>query len=175
MKDRWAIRTMCKVLEVSESGYYGWQRSVHTSSTRRVSDQRLLAEIRAVHRISGGEYGWPRVWHALRPQGIRVGKERVRILMQTHSVRGTVKRKFVITTDSTHGLAIAPNLLLRQFNPAQLSQIWASDITYRTPRQRDLAANRGKSDVRDVVCWCWGLAQYRQAPFDASDAPHGCG
>lgn len=53
MKDRWAIRTMCKVLEVSESGYYGWQRSVHTSSTRRVSDQRLLAETRAATKNVG--------------------------------------------------------------------------------------------------------------------------
>ena len=175
MKARWTIRTMCKVLEVSESGYYGWRRSTHIQSIRRVSDQRLLAEIRAVHRISEGEYSWPRVWYALRQQGIRVGKERARILMHAHGVLGKVKRKFVITTDSTHGLAVAPNLLLRQFNPAQLSQIWASDITYRTPRQRDLAANRGKSDVRDVVCWCWGLAQYRQAPFGASDAPRACG
>ncbi|MFW8566849.1 hypothetical protein [Orrella sp. 11846] len=57
MKARWTIRTMYKVLEVSESGYYGWRRSAHTQSIRRVSDQRLLAEIRAVHRISEGEYG----------------------------------------------------------------------------------------------------------------------
>lgn len=33
-------------------------------------------------------------------RGIRVGKDRVRKLMQQHGIRAKTKRKFVVTTDS---------------------------------------------------------------------------
>jgi len=47
-----------------------------------VGNDALLVHIRAVHAQNKGEYGWPRVWTQLLVQGIRVGKERVRKLMQ---------------------------------------------------------------------------------------------
>ena len=40
------------------------------------------------------------------------------------------KRRFILTTDSKHSYPVAPNILSRQFNPAQLNQVWATDITY---------------------------------------------
>jgi putative transposase len=40
------------------------------------------------------------------------------------------QRQFVVTTDSKHNLAIAPNLLQRNFTPAAPNQTWTSDITY---------------------------------------------
>lgn len=131
MKGRWSVRLVCKVLEVSESGYYGWCRvGRKAQSENHVSDKRLLTEIRAIDKEVNGEYGWPRMWHSLKRNGFRVGKERVRKLMQAHGIKGKVKRKYVVTTDSSHQMSVVPNLVDRQFNPAAPDVLWTSDITY---------------------------------------------
>jgi putative transposase len=71
--------------------------------------------IKAIHAETKGEYGWPRIWKELLVRGIRVGKERVRKLMNLHGIQARTKRKFKATTDSNHHLPVAPNLLERQF------------------------------------------------------------
>lgn len=123
MKGRWPVRTMCRVLAVSESGYYGWQRARGRRMRTRAPDEQVLVHIRAIHREVKGEYGWPRIDQELRRRGLRVGKERVRLLMQAHGVRGKVKRRYVSTTDSKHALPVAPNLVQRQFSPAAPDRI----------------------------------------------------
>ena len=135
MKGHWPVRAICRVLGVSESGYYGWQRCCGGPTRRRLPDERVLVHIRAIHREVKGEYGWPRIYQELRRRGLRVGKERVRLLMQAHGVRGRVKRKYVSTTDSKHALPVAPNLVQRQFSPAAPDRIWCSDITYLPTEQ----------------------------------------
>lgn len=79
---------------------------------KRMSDEALLAHIRAIHSEVKGEYGWPKMWKELIVRGHRVGKERIRLLMQLHGILAKCKRKFVVTTDSKHHLPIAPNLVL---------------------------------------------------------------
>jgi putative transposase len=60
-----------------------------------------------------------------------VGKRRLQRLMQKHGIQARGKRKFrVTTTDSKHGLAIAPNVLDRRFTLAAPNQAWVGDITY---------------------------------------------
>ncbi|OOA31934.1 transposase, partial [Burkholderia cenocepacia] len=63
-------------------------------------------------------------------RGVRVGKERVRKLMVQHGVRARHKRKYIATTNSNHGLPVAPNLLERNFTALAPNQVWTSDITY---------------------------------------------
>ena len=63
-------------------------------------------------------------------RGMRVGKERVRRLMQQHGIKAKTKRKFVVTTDSRHSLPVAPDPVQRRFNPDAPNQIWTGDITY---------------------------------------------
>ncbi len=63
-------------------------------------------------------------------RGIRVGRERVRRLMQQHGIRAKTRRKFVVTTDSRHSLPVAPDLVQRRFNPDAPDQLWYGDITY---------------------------------------------
>tara|TARA_R110000851_G_scaffold73979_1_gene163109 strand:+ start:14844 stop:15704 length:861 start_codon:yes stop_codon:yes gene_type:complete len=130
MKGHWPVRAMCRVLSVSESGFYGWQRCGKVPGSARLPDQRLLVHIRAIHREVKEEYGWPRVYHELRRRGLRVGKERVRLLMQAHGIRGKAKRRYIATTDSRHALPVAPNLVQRLFSTAAPDRVWCSDITY---------------------------------------------
>ena len=50
--------------------------------------------------------------------------------MQLHGIRAKGKRRFKVTTDSNHGLPVAPNLLNRQFDVAKPDKVWVGDITY---------------------------------------------
>jgi putative transposase len=128
----WPIRVQCRVLIVSVSGYHQHQRRRRDIAQRRhLSDEALLVHIRAVYAEARGAYGWPRIWRQLRAQGIRVGKQRVQRLMQAHGIRARGKRRFrIATTDSRHGLPIAPNVLDRNFTVAAPNQVWVGDLTY---------------------------------------------
>ena len=77
-----------------------------------------------------GEYGWPRMHKELVARGIRVGKERVRRLMQQHGIHARTKPKFVVTADSRHSLPVAPDLVQRRFTPEAPNRLWSGDITY---------------------------------------------
>jgi len=120
MKGRWPITLMCEVLEVSSSGYFSWDASGRRprGHGRCHSDEALLAHIGAIHEQLRGEYGWPRMHKELLARGLRVGKERVRLLMQRHGIRAKGRKKFVVTTDSKHQLPVAPDLVQRRFTAA---------------------------------------------------------
>lgn len=65
-KASWPVTLSCEVLEVSTSGYLEHQRRrAQTAPSKpggRVSNENLLAHIRAIHAEVKGEYGWPRMW-----------------------------------------------------------------------------------------------------------------
>ena len=76
---------------------------------KRISDEALMVCIWAIHAEVRQEYGWLKMWQELVARGHRMGKERVRRLMQQHGIRARCKRKYVVTTDSQHHLPIAPD------------------------------------------------------------------
>jgi len=127
----WPIRVQCQVLGVSAAGYHEHiARRLTVARRRHLSDQALLVHIRALFAAHRGAYGWPRIWRQLQAEGVRVGKLRVQQLMQRHGIRARGKRRFRVTTDSRHGLPIAPNLLNRNFTVAAPNRVWAGDMTY---------------------------------------------
>ena len=133
MKGRWPITLMCEVLEVSASGYFSWvdgRRGEQGGPKRFLSDEAVLAHLRALHAELRGEYGWPRMHKELLARGVRVGKERVRKLMQRHGIKAKGRKKFVVTTDSRHQLPVAPDLVQRRFTPEAPNRVWTGDITY---------------------------------------------
>ena len=91
-----SIATMCRVLGVSASGYYAWQR--RAASARTVEDAELLEQIRGFHRASRGTYGTPRIHRDLRAAGVRVGRKRVARLLKQAGLRGVSRRKWPVTT-----------------------------------------------------------------------------
>ena len=126
-----SVSNACRVLQVSRSGYYAHRRA--RQSARSLQEQ---THVKAVFAASGASYGSRRVVHALREQGLRMGRYRVRMLMREAGLRTSWKRKFVSTTDSRHTLPVAENVLDRQFDVAEPNRAWVSDITYSTPSQR---------------------------------------
>ena len=114
MSKTYPVSLSCEVLGVSASGYFEWVRRRASSKSGpggRLSDEALLAHMRAIHAQVKQEYGWPRMHRELLARGIRVGKERVQRLMKQHGMRAKTKRKFVVTTDSAHHLPVAPDLV----------------------------------------------------------------
>ncbi len=123
------ITTMCRVLEVSASGYFAWRR--RGPSARALSDATLTELIRAIHVRSRGTYGVPRV-HAelLFDHGLRVGRKRVARLMRDAGLEGVHRRRAFKTTKRDRDAAPAPDLVQRQFAPPGPDQLWVADITY---------------------------------------------
>jgi putative transposase len=130
-REDFAVRLMCRVLQVSSSGYYQWQHA--SPCLRAIADEALMAHIRVSYEASDRRYGAPRIHRELQAQGTRVGQKRVARLMRTHGLVGRRRQRArVTTTDSTHAHPIAPNVLARQFdgNGIALNRVWVSDITY---------------------------------------------
>ena len=124
----WSVAEMCRTLEVSRAGFYAWR--TRPPATRTQQDQRLGVEIQAIHAETRQRYGSPRVHAELRERGHRVGRKRVARLMRQHGLCARRRRRFRITTDSNHPLAVAPNVLARQFTVAAPDTAWVTDITY---------------------------------------------
>ena len=124
----WPLPIMCRVMAVSKSGYFAWRDG--RERPRRSRDRALTVHIQAIHQQSRLTYGSPRIHHALKAQGIAVGRKRVERLMKAAARAVLPLRRFVITTDSAHDQPIAPNLLEQDFTAAAPNQVWVTDITY---------------------------------------------
>jgi putative transposase len=86
-------------------------------------EQELVAEISRIFEESRRTYGSPRITAALRQQGIRCNRKRVARLMREHYLVARYRqRRRVRTTDSRHGLPIAPNRLNRQFSAQRANE-----------------------------------------------------
>ena len=125
----WPVRTLCRVLGVSASGYYAWRE--RPDSARQAANQRLLGDIQRLHAEHHGRYGSPRLHAALRTEGQAVSRGRIERLMRAAGIRAIAARRFrPTTTDSRHALPVAPNLLQQKFVAEAPNQVWLADITY---------------------------------------------
>jgi transposase InsO family protein len=122
------LAVICRVLEVSTSGYYAWTERGASCRSRRDLD--LAAKVRAAHTASKGRYGSPRVHAELRAAGEKVGRKRIARIMKQAHLEGRKRRRFRKTTDSNHRLPIAPNRLERDFTATAPNQAWVTDITF---------------------------------------------
>ena len=109
---RYPIAVMCRVLDVSASGYYAWVK--RPPSERAVTDAALTAKIRAAHATSNGTYGAPRLQIDLAEAGMRISRKRVARLMRNAGLVGVSRRKSIVTTIRDGGRQ-APDLVDRDF------------------------------------------------------------
>jgi putative transposase len=124
-----SIKIMCRVLEVSRSGFHAWAR--REPSKRAVADAALSDRIAEIHAESGKTYGSPRVHAELcLEDGVRVGRKRVERLMRHAGLSGMIRRRRGRTTVSVAGIRTAPDLVERDFNPTAVNRLWCADITY---------------------------------------------
>jgi putative transposase len=127
-KKEFPVQRLCKVLDVSPSGYFAWRS--RPASCRQREDLVLLAHIRSSFALSRGTYGSPRMTRELQDEGFRVGRRRTARLMRENGLNARPKRRFKRTTDSHHAFPIAPNLIDQDFSAERPNQKWAADISY---------------------------------------------
>lgn len=121
------IATMCRVLEVSPSGYYAWCQRPPSKGTRQ--DAKLCIQIEAIHRKSRGSYGVPRIHAELQENGVRVGRKRVARLMRQAGLEG-ISRRREGTTKRNQKARPAPDLVKRDFSAHRPNQLWVADLKY---------------------------------------------
>ncbi|TDP62420.1 transposase InsO family protein [Bradymonas sediminis] len=122
------VRTLCRVMQVSRSGFYDWQK--RPLSERAQENAMLLAEIEEIFEASYKRYGFRRVLSVLLARGYHAGKHRVARLMRENGLFARKRRAFCKTTDSNHNYDIEHNKLNRAFTAAAPNQAWVGDITY---------------------------------------------
>jgi putative transposase len=123
----YSMPLMCKVLNVSRSGYYKWLKC---KSRKNKEDKMLLEVIRYHYKKSDCTYGLPRIYAAIRKQGLRINKKRINRIMKGNGIKAKTKRKFMITTHRNSKHSVSENLLQGNFAVQKINQVWSSDITY---------------------------------------------
>jgi putative transposase len=126
-KKDFPVQQLCRVLGVSQSGYFAWRTRL--PSQRQRQDMVLLAHVRSAFTLSNGTYGSPRMTRELRDQGLAVGRRRTARLMRDNGLCARQKRRFKRTTDSEHAWPVSPNLLDQDFSTTAPNQKWSADIS----------------------------------------------
>ena len=127
-RDEFPVSRMCKVLEVSRSGYYAWRK--RPPSKREMANQELYKDIKAVYNESGGTYGSPRIYRTLKQRGIACSENRVARLMRLRNLQANQTKTYKTTTKRNPADPVAPNVLQRDFEADRPNQKWLTDITY---------------------------------------------
>jgi putative transposase len=91
-KKDFPVAHLCKILDVSPSGYFAWKS--RPASTRQREDLVLLAHVRSAFTLSHETYGSPRMTHELREQGLAAGRRRVARLMRENGLKARQPRRF---------------------------------------------------------------------------------
>jgi len=121
------VAKLCKVLMVSRSGYYAWDK--RPQSKRAQEDEAITTEIKKIHEKSRRAYGSRKITEAICRKRL-VNHKRIERLMRQADIRSKVAKKFKATTNSKHSLPVAENVLNREFRADRPNQKMMSDITY---------------------------------------------
>jgi putative transposase len=127
-RERWGIEPICTTLQFAPSTYYA--AVSHTASARQVADDQLKLEIARVHRDNFAVYGIEKIWHELKREGRKVGRDRVARLMDELDLEGVVRGKRKRTTVPAEVSARPADLVERKFTATAPNQLWIADITY---------------------------------------------
>ncbi len=125
-KARFPIARMCRVLDVSQSGFFAWRD--RPACQRQKQD--MVQLIRMVFALSNGTYGSPRMHRDLVDEGHAIGRHRTARLMRENQLIARQKRRFKRTTDSEHAWPVAPNLVAQDFTAEGPDRKWGADISY---------------------------------------------
>ena len=124
----WPVSWLCEALDVSRSGFHAWLR--RGPSARERADEGLIVKIRSSFLGSARTYGARRVWRDVLAEGLSCGLHKVERLMRMNALRARPRRRGLPKDDGARSLAVAPNLLDRQFAAERPNQRWIADFTY---------------------------------------------
>ena len=121
---------MARTLGVSVSGFYEWRARQTCPAARTLADRELVKRIEAIHTMSRGTYGSPRIHAELRlGEDIRVGRKRVERLMRAAGIAGVYRRRGRGCTRRDPAATPSDDLVNRSFDPDQPDRLWCMDVT----------------------------------------------
>jgi putative transposase len=132
-KAAYPVRTLCRVLGVSTSGYWAW--SGRQPSQQEQWDAHLGGLIKRYHKASKGTYGAPRIHADLADAGIRCSRKRVSRLMRAAGLQGCHRRRRFHLTRQDPLAEPSPDRVSRQFTAMLPNRLWVADITYVPTRE----------------------------------------
>jgi putative transposase len=118
------VNGLCRAAGVSRAGYYRFLRRTQPQE----SDMDLRSQLQQI-ALRWPAYGYRRVHAELRRQGWSVNHQRILRLLRADNLLCLRRRKFLLTTNSQHGLPIYPNLAEGMVLTG-IDQLWVADITY---------------------------------------------
>ncbi len=119
-----SVQRMCQLASLPRACFYRWQpekQGPDPDLELRDTIQRIALEFPS--------YGRPRITAELRRRGWVINPKKVYRILREDNLLCLRRRKFVLTTDSRHGLTVYPNLA-REAVLSGLDQLWVADITY---------------------------------------------
>lgn len=166
-RDTYEVKRLCRLVEVSRSGFYAWRATPPATRPRAVADRELVAVITEIHQASRGTYGRPRIAGQLRRRGFCVNHKRIARLMRQAELSGLSNRKrWRRGRDKV--AAPAPDRLERDFSAGAPNQRWVADITeFATGDGRLYLAGVVDLYARRVVGWAMGPRRNAELVVDA--------
>lgn len=122
------MEKMCRVLEVSQSGYYRWL-ACPESATRR-ENRKIYDVLKVSYERNKGRTGLNKLLDDVRLKFPHCGRNRLYRIQKDHRLYSVRKRKFKATTNSRHNYPVAPNPLRQNFHVDAPNKVWVTDITY---------------------------------------------
>lgn len=171
------LTRMCRVLHVSRSGFYAWQR--REASPRTQTNQVLIERMRVLHRQTREAYGARKMWQLLNREGLSCGRHRVARLRRLAGIVALRRRRYVRTVQvRQHETPAIPNRLHQQFAVSATNRVWAGDLTFVPTRTGwftvavlvDLYSRRvvgwamSTRQTLSVVAEAWWMAWHRRRP-----------
>lgn len=153
MSENVAVATLCRVVEVSRSGYYHWKMS--RTNERRDCEKQLAQRVRKLTEDKRYKcYGSRRLKQLLGDLGVMISRKCLRRIMKQYALKAYRKQTYrPKTTDSALTRPVAANLLERNFTADKPNQKWAGDITYLRCGSRFCLPGRYNGSVLTQDYW----------------------
>ena len=131
-RKQWPLTAMCRVLKVSTSGFYDWQKRKDAPATPTAKARQKRRDlIEEIYNASRKIYGYRKIHVVLKKRGVTCSPNTVYADCQRIGIQSVTKKPFrVRTTDSNHNLPVAKNVLNRNFQAQRPNEKWLTDITY---------------------------------------------
>jgi putative transposase len=155
-----SVTSMCRLLEVSRSGYYEWRN--RPPSAQVDTNQQVQEKVQRYFAQGRGTYGTRRIKHLLAQEGLQVSRRRIGRMLAQAGLRCKTRRKFKAPRASGQAQTVAPNQLNREFTVHVPDTVYVGDITY-------LSTGEGWLYLAVVLDLCsravvgWSMADHMRA------------
>jgi transposase InsO family protein len=125
-----SIQLLCKIAEVSKSGYYKWLKRQESPTEKQLDDEKIKKKIMVCHEKLKGIYGYRRVQTWLeKTYGLHINHKRVQRLMNELGIQAVIRKKKPYY-GKKEAYVVSENHLNRDFVASKPNEKWVTDITY---------------------------------------------